>query len=352
MFGMNCSILHKITTMAGTPKRMNLVFLLLMTIITRAQVISQTQPKNKMTDQINPLMCDPETGLCELPEEKQHSTAASSVSAQKPLKIIYFTDPICSSCWGIEPQLRKLKMEYGHITDVEYKMGGLLPDWSYNSGGISKPSDVAKHWDEVSVYYEMPIDGDLWIEDPLWSSFPPSVAFKAAQLQGHEKALLFLRNIREMVFLQKKNITKWEHLEKAAKHARLDVAIFRTDYHGVAKEHFDQDLRMTREWGVRGFPTLIMINAAGQKEVIYGAKPYETMENKILKLYPEASKAVVDRSWKSLFQHFNSLTVKEFSVLSGLDLIAAEQMLNDLAKNGEVEKHITKNGSIYRRIKV
>ena len=114
--------------------------------------------------------------------------------------------PICSSCWGIEPQLRKLKLEYGNNIQIEYRMGGLLPDWNYNSGGISEPSDVAHHWDEVSVHYDMPIDGDVWLEDPLDSSYPPSIAFKAAQLQDEYKALLFMREIREMVFLQKKNI--------------------------------------------------------------------------------------------------------------------------------------------------
>ena len=36
-------------------------------------------------------------------------------------------------------------------------------------------------------------------------------------MQDNEKAILFLREIREMVFLQKKNITKWEHLELAGK---------------------------------------------------------------------------------------------------------------------------------------
>ena len=29
--------------------------------------------------------------------------------SQQAIKVIYYTDPICSSCWGIEPQLRKLK---------------------------------------------------------------------------------------------------------------------------------------------------------------------------------------------------------------------------------------------------
>ncbi|HQP01246.1 MAG TPA: DsbA family protein, partial [Bacteroidia bacterium] len=183
-----------------------------------------------MQEQNNPLMCDPESGICEIPTNKISSAESSLIkSDKKPVKIIYYTDPICSSCWGIEPQLRKLKLEYGNNIEVEYRMGGLLPNWSYNSGGISKPSDVAHHWDEVSVYYDMPIDGNVWLEDPLNSSYPPSIAFKAAQMQDNEKAILFLREIREMVFLQKKNITKWEHLELAGKKVGLDIVKLKTD---------------------------------------------------------------------------------------------------------------------------
>src|SRR5690554_5583967 len=189
-----------------------------------------------MTQETNPLLCDIETGMCEIPDSsKTEQGATISKSSQKPVKVIYYTDPICSSCWGIEPQLRKLKLEYGKSIDLEYRMGGLLPDWSYNSGGIGKPSDVADHWDEVSIHYDMPIDGDIWLEDPLDSSYPPSIAFKAAEIQDSKIAILFLREIREMVFLEKKNITKWEHLATAAKKAGLDVEQFKTDYKNNAK---------------------------------------------------------------------------------------------------------------------
>ncbi|HQZ42306.1 MAG TPA: DsbA family protein, partial [Flavobacteriales bacterium] len=141
----------------------------------------------------NPLLCDPETGSCELPGgETKEASITPSPTTDKKVKLVYFTDPICSSCWGIEPQLRKIKLEYGDHIDIEYRMGGLLPDWSYNSGGISGPTDVAGHWDEVSIHYDMPIDGDLWLEDPLDSSYPPSIAFKAAQLQDEAKAQLFM----------------------------------------------------------------------------------------------------------------------------------------------------------------
>jgi predicted DsbA family dithiol-disulfide isomerase len=132
-----------------------------------------------------------------------------------------------TSCWGIEPQLRRLKAEYGDYIQIEYRMGGLLYNWNYNSGGISKPSDVAEHWDQASRYYEMPIDGDVWLEDPLPSSYPPSIAIKAAQLQDEDKALFFLRRIREMVFLEKKNITRWEHLQKAAMETGLDADLLK-----------------------------------------------------------------------------------------------------------------------------
>src|SRR5690554_1063154 len=170
-----------------------------------------------MTEQTNPLLCDIETGMCEIPIGKENDSIATiTQSSKKPVKVIYYTDPICSSCWGIEPQLRKLKLEYGNSIEIEYRMGGLLPDWSYNSGGISSPADVASHWDEASLHYDMLIDGDVWLEDPLHSSYPPSIAYKAAQMQSEEKAYLLMRKLRELLFLHKKNIAKWEHIETAA----------------------------------------------------------------------------------------------------------------------------------------
>ena len=83
-------------------------------------------------------------------------------------------------------------------------MGGLLKSWdTYGGRDVSGPASVADHWEEASAYYEMPIDGDVWRQDPLDSSYPPSVAFKAAQLQGEKESLAFLRRIKEMVFIEK-----------------------------------------------------------------------------------------------------------------------------------------------------
>ena len=49
----------------------------------------------------NPLICDVETGMCEITNEKVDSASQSNIqSSEKAVKLIYYTDPICSSCWG------------------------------------------------------------------------------------------------------------------------------------------------------------------------------------------------------------------------------------------------------------
>ncbi|SHF44533.1 Predicted dithiol-disulfide isomerase, DsbA family [Salegentibacter echinorum] len=305
---------------------------------------------NKETSKSNPLLCDIETGMCETPGDTSNTTnKTKEQSTKKSVKLLYYTDPICSSCWGIEPQLRKLKLEYGDAIEIEYRMGGLLPDWSYNSGGIGKPSDVASHWDEVSEHYDMPIDGDLWLEDPLESSYPPSIAFKAAQMQDEEKANLFMREIREMVFLKKKNIAKWEYLASAAKNMGLDVEQLKSDFEGKAKELFEEDLKLGRELGVRGFPTIFFIDDEGNQETVYGTRPYAFYEMAILKLKPNASKKEYSKNWQTLFSKYSTLTAKEFSELSGAPRVESEKQLNELSENGELEKLTTKNGSIWKK---
>ena len=193
----------------------------------------------------------------------------------------------------------------------------------------------------------MPIDRNVWWEDPLNSSYPPSIAFKAAQIQDKKKAILFLREIREMVFLQKKNITKWEHLELAGKKVGLDIAKFKADYEGKAKELFEEDLKLGRELGVRGFPTIFFTDTTGQKEMVYGSKPYTTFESALLKLFPTAIKTNYDRTWNAVFSKYHSLTAKEFSELTETPRNESEKYLDDLTAKGHLEKLTTKNGAIW-----
>lgn len=304
----------------------------------------------KTTENKNPLLCDIETGVCGVLGTASSAEETNLSSSKKPVKIVYFTDPICSSCWGIEPQLRKLKLEYGEVFEIDYHMGGLLPSWDvYSSGGINKPSDVAAHWEEAGDYYEMPIDGDVWFEDPFDSSYPPSIAVKAAELQGKEKGVSFMRRLREMLFLEKKNITKWEHLQQAAREVGLDTFEFKADYEGKAKELFQEDLNLGKQLGVRGFPTLFFTDADNNQALVYGFRPYEDYENTLKKFLPDAQKTQYDHSPLGVFSSFDTLMTKEFAVLTENSLEDAEEILNGMLAEGKVSNFKSKNGMLWIR---
>ncbi|WP_321519919.1 DsbA family protein [uncultured Bacteroides sp.] len=303
-----------------------------------------------MTDviNINTLMCNPETGICESPETKTETSDLIVSPKKNAVHILYFSDPVCSACWGIEPQLRKLKLEYDNYYEIEYRMGGLLPSWDLDSKNkIKSPVDLAHHWEEVGDYYGMPIDGDVWLEDPLSSSYPPSIAFKAAQLQNEEQARSFFRRIKEMLFLEKKNITKWEWIEEAAQHVELNTELLKRDFEGEAQNLFKEDLNISKNMGVRGFPTLFFSNAEGKRIVLYGVRPYKDFEEALLKLCPQAIKKPINKTHEGLFDYYPTLTTHEFAVLTDRHDNDALEILNNLYKLKFIDKYLSKKGTLW-----
>ena len=268
------------------------------------------------------------------------------------MRIIYFTDPICSACWMVEPQIRKLLIEYSEHIRLEHHMGGLLPSWdAFKSGSITKPSDVAHHWDQMGTHYGMPIDGEVWLTDPLPSSYPACMAFKAAELQGVEKAERFLRRIREMVMLEKTNIARPENLRQAALESGIDMVRFDADYNSSAQQLFRQDLQLCAQFRVQGFPSMFFVDDASNKILVYGARPYGEYEAAVKKLAPSAEKKEPP-SAEQLFDRYSTLTTKEFSMIKGVLMPEADRMLSVLAEKGIVKRQPVKNGVLWKNARV
>jgi predicted DsbA family dithiol-disulfide isomerase len=285
--------------------------------------------------------------VCKLPTSPPPRVAIIYPKPQK-LQVPYFTDPICSTCWIIQPALKKMSLEYGNHIELRYYMGGLLPSWDTCEGKIKSPSDAARLWKDVNEHYNMPMDGDIWLEDPLSSSFPPSIAVKAAQLQDEHLAVLFLRRIREMLFLEKRNIMRWKYLEDAAREVGLNMFAFMKAYEGKARSAFQQDLQLARQLGVRSFPHLIFTNATGQTIRLKGHLYYEDLEKAILELSPRARKSVIDARPGNLFSHFPTMLEEEFAMLSNLVTDDARKLLKQLDDIGFIRRIPTQKGTLYR----
>ncbi|MFT5169075.1 MAG: putative protein-disulfide isomerase, partial [Saprospiraceae bacterium] len=46
---------------------------------------------------------------------------------QKKLNIIYFADPMCSTCYGFSPTINKIEDDLEGLVDIQMIMGGLRP---------------------------------------------------------------------------------------------------------------------------------------------------------------------------------------------------------------------------------
>ncbi len=308
-----------------------------------------------MKKQTKNYSCDIKTGVCSDSNEEANIEEVN-YNPQKKVKLIYYTDPICSACWAIIPELKKFKLAYGQYFDVEYKMGGLVKNWDgFEDGanGISKPADVAPHWDEVGAYSEMSIDGDVWIEDPLASSYPPSIAFKAMQKQGQDIALKYLRRIREMVFLEKKNIAKEAILLQAVREVNGDTKQFLSDYHNEeVKQSFYNEISQGREMGVRGFPTFIFINEAGKGFKISGMSGYDNYIKALEKAVGESIKPkTINLTELELLQKDKFLATKEIYFILSQRKEETLLKLHQLEKEGLIKKEKQKFNEFWRYVK-
>jgi thioredoxin-related protein len=193
----------------------------------------------------------------------------------------------------------------------------------------------------------MPLNKNIWLEDPLPSSYPPSIAFKAAQIQDNGKAILFLRKIREMVFLQKKNIVKKEFLHAAAFEVGLDAARLMRDLEGRAQNLFKEDLILADRLNVKELPTLFFSNQEGFQLALNGYQPYESFEKIIKQLRPGIKKSKYNKSADFLFNQFNSMTSKEFSFLRDEKEKEASYVLQDLYAQKKISQLESTSGNMW-----
>ena len=266
------------------------------------------------------------------------------------IKLIYFTDPICSTCWLVEPYLHRLIQDYKDQLILEIKMGGLLPSWDEFQSpdeNVSKENFLASLINYQAREFGADMDGDIWIENPVQSSFPASIAYHAAKIQDPDKAIKFLRSIREMLFIEKKDISAEHNIISAVIRSGLNVEQFLADIkNGEAEKAFQADLLEREQWNVKRFPTLIFMNEAG--EFIVDKEALATInEPKILdNWYDIISKlTTVELEQKiqasdpiTMMNGFDVLSTREMQIMSGTPIPQLKERLEIYWKNGKLVK--------------
>ncbi|MBR2564364.1 MAG: DsbA family protein [Paenibacillus sp.] len=298
------------------------------------------------------MVCDLETGVCGISDD-EGMQMIDLKKEEKKSTLYYATDPICSHCWALEPVLNRFIEEYGHYFDVEIKMGGLLASWqgfSDGANGIQKSSDVAEHWREVGVYSRMPIDGSLWVDHPIQSSYPPSRVFKVIQREHPGKEQVFLRRAREAVFVFNQNIGEDEVLVAIVDQLGLNgKEIVDAAAQQSAQDLLEEDFEMTARLGVRGFPSIILVNKDDQGIKVTGARPLETYVQALQQILGETPKPKELTKLTDKMKEGDLVFSKEIEVLYDLEQANVETYVQSQLQEGTYRvRHILDEMAIQR----
>lgn len=237
------------------------------------------------------------------------------------IQIYYFTDPICSHCYVMEPVLTKLLLKYGHRIDYTVIMGGMLEKWDDfgdAANNIQQAGDVYAHWREVSLQTKMPINGSVWLRDPIASSYPASKVFNVAEEMYPDKKHRFLRRIREAAFVFDENISRHDVLANIADEMGFDSEeLLRRAESKEGTDLLTKDLHTTGAMGVRSFPTM-MIGREDEYEVITGSVDYEVLEATVLRYLGQTTPRPMPSVMELLKEH-RRLYYRELEILYDLE---------------------------------
>lgn len=288
--------------------------------------------------------CQDDLGLCGYEEqqtEQQH---------KKPLEIYTFVDPLCPECWALEPILKKLKMDYGSYFKIRYLIGGKLQCCEKKSN-----KDLAQVWEKTASRTGMSCDGDLWLENPISTPFSASIAVKAAELQGKQLGIKYLRKIRELLFLDKQNIDHESILLECAEYVPgIDMKEFKTDLHSeAAVKALQCDLKITKEMNVEYFPTLVVFNDNIEEEglMITGLYDYEVYEKVLQEMLGEKLIKSPPIFLEDFLKEYFFVATKEIAVVYNMTIEEVEREMKKLAFQKIVERVPVKHGTFWRYIK-
>jgi predicted DsbA family dithiol-disulfide isomerase len=276
------------------------------------------------------------------------------------IELIEYTDPYCTWCWGSEPILRRIQESYGGQVRLRFKMGGLVEDIrSFHDlingiGGVNWYQQVAEHWLDASKRHGMPVDEGVWykVRDEFRSTYPASIAYKAAELQGGSLARKFLRRMREGASAEGEAIHRIEVQKKLAGEVGLDPDKLAEDIKsGGAENAFYEDLLECRTRGITGFPTFLIRDNSGREVLLRGYQPFENFEEAFRKLagndlQPRTIQAG-ESSILSFVRKHGKVAPKEVAEVFSLTLESAMDQLEQLKEKRLLKRQKAGNGFFY-----
>ncbi|MDP2452134.1 MAG: DsbA family protein [Polaromonas sp.] len=189
------------------------------------------------------------------------------------LSLIYVGDPMCSWCYGFGVPLGQLLERFPEVP-VQLVLGGLR---AYNTQVMDAAlkDKLRNAWAEVGRRSGQPFSQLLLErEDFIYDTEPACRAVVTARQHAPALALHMYHAIQQAFYAQGRDVTKaavlaeiWDEVHGRTKEAWGHIDFLRDFESEDMRQQTRNDFLQAQRWGVRGFPTLLVV-AGGQAQVL------------------------------------------------------------------------------------
>lgn len=198
------------------------------------------------------------------------------------MKMFYFTDPMCSWCYGFSPVVKKLKENYPEI-DLQITSGGFSP-YSQQIVDREYKEFLAFHWRNVNQRSGQFFDHSMkFISDSFrYDTEPSSRALSVMQELLPKKDFDYLSLMQKAFYVDGKDITDDKVLAVLAEELGIEKNSFLERFHSEEmKQKTNQGFQFSRQLGVQGFPTLLTLENGTVKVITRGFQNYDSLKETV-----------------------------------------------------------------------
>lgn len=194
----------------------------------------------------------------------------------------YIADPMCSWCWGFSPVIEAIRREYGDRLKIELLLGGLRPGTKDPMPSTQREA-ILHHWLAVHRMTGQPFQfKGAMPAGFIYDTEPASRSVVAVSMINSDTIFSFFKAVQSAFYVEQRDVTTAVVLTRLAVDAGLDayhfLQVFESD---IAKSQTLGHFQKARQWGVHGFPTVIMQDATGHSVLTSGYCPFEELRSKL-----------------------------------------------------------------------
>ncbi|RHW39860.1 DsbA family protein [Lysinibacillus yapensis] len=248
-------------------------------------------------------------------------TKPVAASITKPIELYIFIDPLSANSLRMQTVLRKLQLEYDHYFTWRYVLSTKLA--SLNTLGRRTKGCLT--------------GTQLDFTHPAL----PSIAIKAAELQGKRAAARYMLKLQEHALLKTKEVNSYAALIDIAKETAIDVEEFISDFGSKeAARAFQCDLHITREMEVDEVPSIVFFNERIEDEglKVSGMYPYEVYVQILQEMMSEEVMSNPLPSFDELFVRYPILTTYDVAQIYSITEQEAERELKKRMLQQKIER--------------